>query len=741
MLRLLGGCAETEAGPMEGGRLVALPTGYRVGRYTLSAVLGEGGFGITYRARDEALRRDVAVKEYLPADVAVRDNDTTIRPRSASDTQLYHWGLQRFVDEARTLAAMSAPNIVAVHDFMETNGTGYMVMELIEGRSLAFILDRDGPMAAERLLPITRQLLSGLEAVHARGYLHRDIKPGNILIRPNGQPVLVDFGAARISRRSGTHAMTSVYTPGYAPAEQYAADGEQGPWTDIYALAATIYEAITGWPPPDATTRLLNDRMVPASQSGAGKYPDSFLAGIDAGLGLRKDDRPPSVPVWRALLFDEPMPVDSGPSATRADFPTVIAGQRSSKSGAVATPRPSQPGATPSMRPPSEASPSRRQPSVREPSVRQPSLRERSPSRAVPRDEQPTRRSRWPVIAGALALLTLGVGGGVLVAGGLGLFDGSEQRREEAQRRAAEEERRKADLAEAARRQAEQEAAARAKAAADEAERRRTEEAAARQRADEEAARAKAAADARQRAADEEAARARAIEEDARRRAAAEEEARRRVADEEAARARAADEARRRAADEEARRKAAADDQQRRAQEEARRKADEEAARVRAAEEARRRAAEEEARRKAAADDPQRRAQEEARRKADEEARARAAAEEARRRAAADEAARRPPPSLHAGDGRWSATASVQTHARGRVCMDSFTITGTASNGVLQASTTYGGPMVIRIGDDGLKAVDIGYNGRPVRTYWGNMRSTLVEFVDGCIYRINWTKQ
>ncbi len=725
---------------MEGGRLVALPTGYRVGRYTLSSVLGEGGFGITYRARDEALRRDVAVKEYLPADVAVRDNDTTIRPRSASDTQLYHWGLQRFVDEARTLAAMSAPNIVAVHDFMETNGTGYMVMELIEGRSLAFILDRDGPMAAERLLPITRQLLNGLEAVHARGYLHRDIKPGNILIRPNGQPVLVDFGAARISRRSGTHAMTSVYTPGYAPAEQYAADGEQGPWTDIYALAATLYEAITGWPPPDATTRLLNDRMVPATQAGAGKYPDAFLAGLDAGLGLRKDDRPPSVAVWRALLFDEPMPADPSLSTTRTDFPTVIAGQRSSKSGAVATPRPSQPGATPSMRPPPETSPSRRQPSVREPSVRQPSLREQSPSRVAARDERPARRTRWPLIAGALALLALGGGGGLLVAGGLGLFDGAERQRREADRRAADEEHRKADLAEAARRQAEAEAAARAKAAADEAERRRVEEAAARQRAAdeeaarvraaEEAARAKAAADARQRAADEEAARARAVEEDARRRAAAEEEARRRAADEarrkadeEAARARAADEARRRAADEEA-------------------------ARARAVEEARRRAAEEEARRKAAADDPQRRAQEEARRKAEEEARARAAADEARRRAAAEEerrrreeAARKPPPSLHAGDGRWTATASVQTHARGRICMDSFTITGTASNGVLQASTTYGGPMMIRIGDDGLKAVDIGYNGRPVRTYWGNMRSTLVEFVDGCIYRITWTKQ
>jgi len=731
---------------MEGGRLVALPTGYRVGRYTLSSVLGEGGFGITYRARDEALRRDVAVKEYLPADVAVRDNDTTIRPRSASDTQLYHWGLQRFVDEARTLAAMSAPNIVAVHDFMETNGTGYMVMELIEGRSLAFILDRDGPMAADRLLPITRQLLAGLEAVHTRGYLHRDIKPGNILLRPNGQPVLVDFGAARISRRSGTHAMTSVYTPGYAPAEQYAADGEQGPWTDIYALAATLYEAIIGWPPPDATTRLLNDRMVPAAQSAAGRYPDSFLAGIDAGLGLRKHDRPPSVAVWRAMLFDEPMPADPSLSTTRTDFPTVIAGQRSSKSGAVATPRSSQPGATPSMRPPPEASPSRRQPSVREPSVREPSLREPSPSRAAPRDEAPAKRARWPLIAGALALLALGGGGGLLVAGGLGLFDGAERQRQEADRRAAEEERRKADLAEAARRQAEQEAVARAKAQADEAERRRIEEAAARQRADEEAARAKAAADARQRAADEEAARARAIEEDARRRAAAEDEARRRAADE--ARRKADDEARARAA-EEARRRADDEAARARATEEARRRADEEA-RARAAEEARRRAAEEEARRKAAADDPQRRAQEEARRKADEEARARAAAEEARRRAAAeeerrrrDEAARKPPPSLHAGDGRWIATASVQTRCRaiGCICLDSFTITGTASNGVLQANTTYGGPMVIRIGDDGLKAVDIAYNGRPVRTYWGNMRSTLVEFVDGCIYRITWTKQ
>ncbi|MBX3498941.1 MAG: serine/threonine protein kinase [Alphaproteobacteria bacterium] len=706
---------------MEGGRLVALPTGYRVGRYTLSAVLGEGGFGITYRARDEALRRDVAIKEYLPADVAVREQDTTIRPRTESDTRLYQWGLQRFVDEARTLAAMSAPNIVAVHDFMETNGTGYMVMELIEGRSLALILDRDGPMAADRLMPITRQLLSGLEAVHARGYLHRDIKPGNILIRPNGQPVLVDFGAARISRRSGTHAMTSVYTPGYAPAEQYAADGEQGPWTDIYALAATLYEAITGWPPPDATTRLLNDRMVPAAQAAAGKYPHSFLAGIDAGLGLRKENRPPSVAAWRAILFDEPMPADATLSATRAEFPTVIAGQRSSRSEAMAMAPPAQPAAP---------LPSQRQPSMREPSVRQPSLREQSPSRLSPRADPPARPARWPLIVGTLAVLLLGIGGGLLFAGGLGLFDGSEQRRLEAERRAAEE-RRQADLAAEA---------ARAKAAADEAERRRIEEAAARQRAaDEEAARARAAEEEARRRADEEA--RRRADEEARRRA--DEEARRR-ADEEARR-RADEEARRRA-DEEARRRAD-EEARRRADEEARRRADEEARRA-AAEEARRRAAEEEARRKAAADDPQRRAQEEARRRAEEEARARAAAEEARRRAAAEaerrrreEAARKPPPSLHAGDGRWSATASVQTHARGRVCTGSFTITGTATNGVLQASTTYGGPMVIRIGEDGLRAVTIAYDGRPVRSYGGNMRSTLVEFLDGCIYRITWTKQ
>ena len=693
---------------MAGGRLVALPTGYKVGRYTLSAVLGEGGFGITYRARDEALRRDVAIKEYLPTDVAVRQDDTTIRPRSASDTQLYQWGLQRFVDEARTLAAMNAPNIVAVHDFMETNGTGYMVMELIEGRSLAFILDRDGPLPADRLVPITRQLLGGLEAVHARGYLHRDIKPGNILIRPDGQPVLVDFGAARISRRGGTHAMTSVYTPGYAPPEQYAADGEQGPWTDIYALAATLYEAITGWPPPDATTRLLSDRMVPAAQAAATKYPASFLAGIDAGLGLRKENRPLSVAAWRAILFDEPMPVDPGLTETRIDFPTVVAAPRPSRPGPAAVPRPSQPGVAPSMRPPPPPLPSQRQPSVRdaanrEPSLRQPSVREKSPSRVTPRDEKPARRTRWPLIVAGLAILLLGAGGGLLASGQLGLFDGAEQRRLEAERRAAEE-RRKAELAaEEARRRADEEA--RAKAAADEAERRRIEEEAARARADEEA---------RRRAADEEAARAKAAaEEEARRRAAAEEEARRRAAIEEA---------------------------QRRAVEEARRKADAEARAKAAAEEARRRAVEEEARRQAAA--------EAARHRAEEEARARAAAEEARRRAAAEaerrrreEAARKPPPTLHAGDGRWSATASIQTHARNRVCTASFTISGVARNGVLQASTTYGGPMVIRIGDDGLKAVSISYDGRPVRTYWGNMRSTLVEFVDGCIYRIAWAKQ
>ena len=281
---------------------VALPSGFRLGRYELLAVLGHGGFGITYRALDAELNRGVAIKEYLPSDVAVRVDGATVRAKSGRDEEGFAWGLERFLEEARALALFENANIVRVHDYMQANGTAYMVMALVEGEPLSALYRREAPLDEARLKAIVLPVLDGLEDVHRAGFLHRDIKPANILIRANGQPVLIDFGAARQALGEKSRSITSVFTPGYAPFEQYTSSGKQGPWTDIYALAATLYHGIAGKAPPQATDRIREDDMEPATVLGAGRYSKPFLAAIDAGLEVFENRRPQSVAQWRAML-------------------------------------------------------------------------------------------------------------------------------------------------------------------------------------------------------------------------------------------------------------------------------------------------------------------------------------------------------------------------------------------------------------------------------------------------------
>ncbi|MGE0661330.1 MAG: serine/threonine-protein kinase [Reyranellaceae bacterium] len=298
---------------------VALPSGFRLGRYELLAVLGHGGFGITYRALDTELNRGVAIKEYLPSDVAVRVDGATVRAKSGRDEEGFTWGLERFLEEARALALFENANIVRVHDYMQANGTAYMVMALVEGEPLSALYRREAPLPEERLKAIVLPVLDGLEDVHQAGFLHRDIKPANILIRANGQPVLIDFGAARQALGEKSRSITSVFTPGYAPFEQYTSSGKQGPWTDIYALAATLYHGIAGKAPPQATDRIREDDMEPATTLGAGRYSRPFLAAIDAGLEVFENRRPQSVAQWRAMLTGEaPAPAAAAAAAAPA---------------------------------------------------------------------------------------------------------------------------------------------------------------------------------------------------------------------------------------------------------------------------------------------------------------------------------------------------------------------------------------------------------------------------------------
>ena len=282
---------------------LALPQGTRIREFEFHRVLGQGGFGITYLGWNVALDISVAIKEYLPSDLATREQDLSVVPqvpRAASDFQ---WGLERFLDEARILARLQHPNIVRVHHFFEAHSTAYIAMDYVEGEDLSAHLMRKGILSEDELKAILYPLLSALEMVHQADFLHRDIKPGNIILRAeDGSPVLLDFGAARQAMGAKSRSVTSIVTPGYAPIEQYSSRGRQGAWTDIYALGGVCYRALTGQIPDDATDRTRDDPLISVSQRCAGRVNGAFLAAIDAALAVHEEDRPQSIEAWQAAI-------------------------------------------------------------------------------------------------------------------------------------------------------------------------------------------------------------------------------------------------------------------------------------------------------------------------------------------------------------------------------------------------------------------------------------------------------
>jgi hypothetical protein len=308
--------SDTKFVPAPNQNFLALPLDTVIGRYRVTGILGQGSFGITYRAHDSQLGRDVAIKEYLPTSFAVRHDGLTVLPNSTEAAEDFAWGRQRFVEEGRTLAGFQrAPGIVRVHDFLEANGTAYIVMELATGETLGARLQRQGRLAAAEVERILRALLDGLEKVHAASFIHRDIKPDNILLDDEGQPTLIDFGAARAAVAGRTSALTGIFTPGYAAVEQFT-DGRQGPFTDIYALSATLYQSIAGEKPPSAIDRVLEDKCVPLAKRRPAGFAPALLAGIDRGMAVRPEARPQSIAAWRALLFpgetrEKPIPVQA----------------------------------------------------------------------------------------------------------------------------------------------------------------------------------------------------------------------------------------------------------------------------------------------------------------------------------------------------------------------------------------------------------------------------------------------
>lgn len=274
-----------------------LPPGTRLGEFEILGLIGEGGFGIVYRALDTSLDREVAVKEYMPTALAARVGATQVQVKSSRYESMFRAGLKSFInDEARLLARFDHQSLVKVYRFWEANGTAYMVMPYYRGVTLKDALKAmPKPPDEAWLRALLTPLVDALAVLHASNCFHRDISPDNIILLDDShRPVLLDFGAARRVIGDMTQALTVILKPGYAPIEQYAevASLRQGPWTDHYALAAMVYFAITGKTPPPSVGRMVSDAYQPLAKLAAGRYSDRFLKAIDHALAVSPADRP-----------------------------------------------------------------------------------------------------------------------------------------------------------------------------------------------------------------------------------------------------------------------------------------------------------------------------------------------------------------------------------------------------------------------------------------------------------------
>ena len=309
----------------------ALPAGVRLAEFEIREVLGAGGFGIVYRAWDDALQRDVALKEYMPVSLAGRSTGERVTLRSRTNGEDFALGLQSFVNEARLLARFDQPALVKVFRFWEANGTAYMAMPIYKGRTLRQLRKESTPGTFDDAWTraLIEPLLGALEAMHGAEVYHRDIAPDNILWCDDGRPVLLDFGAARHVLSDRTQNVTAILKPQFAPIEQYAETQSmrQGPWTDLYALAGTCYFLLTGRAPLPATARVMGDELVPLVRLAPPGCSPRLLQVLDWAMAVRPQDRPQSVAQMRdALAGRLAVPVPEGAD----DFaPTTKAGAAS----------------------------------------------------------------------------------------------------------------------------------------------------------------------------------------------------------------------------------------------------------------------------------------------------------------------------------------------------------------------------------------------------------------------------
>ena len=264
-----------------------------IGRYTIKSVLGQGGFGITYLGMDELYQRKVAIKEFFPQGIVTRNTEyeDTVTVTYVEEKADYEKGKERFLKEARTMAKFSKnEGIVKVLDFFEINNTAYIVMEYLEGITLKQYIRENQRITLEELVRLLVPLIESLDEIHSQGMIHRDISPDNIMVLPDGRIKLMDFGAARDYTKFGEKTLSIVLKPGYAPPEQYQTHGIQGPWTDIYALCATMYKCITGETPPDAIDRVIDDHLKKISEFGI-TIPPQVESVIIKGMSVSAKDR------------------------------------------------------------------------------------------------------------------------------------------------------------------------------------------------------------------------------------------------------------------------------------------------------------------------------------------------------------------------------------------------------------------------------------------------------------------
>ena len=414
----------------------ALPRGTRLGEFELLHVLGVGGFGIVYLAFDHALEREVAVKEYMPASLVGRTQTLHVSLRSESDAETFALGLKSFVNEAKMLARFDHPSLLKVLRFWEANGTAYMAMPVLRGQTAKEARQAmANPPDEAWLRALLEPLLGAIERLHSEGVYHRDIAPDNIQIEADGHPVLLDFGAARRVINDKTHTLTAILKPAYAPIEQYAEVGsvKQGPWTDLYALGATLHFMLLGRPPLPSTARAVQDDLSPLATQQLPGCSEAFLNVIDWMLAPRPADRPQSAAALRDVLAGR------APQPRRRWAEAIVSDSQWDNTLIVAAPR--QPAVEPTQRqataqrlvsaqpPPATAVP---QPSMhsllddgeqatmvmprpapvqaampRVAASGAPGLRA---SAAVLPAVRPSSRGRWPMLLGGFLLLALGAG-------------------------------------------------------------------------------------------------------------------------------------------------------------------------------------------------------------------------------------------------------------------------------------------------------------------------------------------